>query len=983
MSTEPADADRAQSAAALAAWQEGEAAEAAGDQAHALRWFDRAHRLAPKQDRITLSLAMALVRANDPDAIGLLAGVAERHELRAVWLALAGAHRRAGDAVAAARAVERALSAHVWTREEVRRAEILGRVATEAGRPGWCALAGDGQLLIARQRLRGLAVSLDGRPVAPLALPRGWEHGEVLTVAATGGELLGSPIRIAAIRRLEGFVQCRKQGLAGWAWYPGEPRRVPILGVGPAGTSRPRFTIRAEEAGILLPDASPLARPRGFVVPAARLGGLAGAVSVRDRDGRELAGSPLDPGVEAAGAAAVARLVAVSLPATRRPRRGRPDAAAIKVAAVPADLAAPGVRHLACRAKQVDVVIPVHGGGPAVLACLRSVQRSLPSRARMIVVDDASPAPELSRALARMAAEGDIRLIRQPRQRGFPAACNAGIRAARPSSDIVLLNSDTLVAPGWIEGLQAALQSAGDLGTATPFSNDATILSYPKPGQRNPAPDQAGTERLAKRAARLFRGRAVEIPTGVGFCLYLRRACLAEVGLFREDRFAQGYGEENDFCMRARHLGWRHAAAPGVFVAHVGGQSFGPVGKQLRRRNLRILNRLHPGYDDLIARHQLADPLFPYRRRLDALLFAEGRSRGSVLMISHARGGGVDKLLAARAAAVRGEGCRPILLLPARLAGSEHAVLMQEAGGETLPNLRFAVPAELGFLARLLRRERPQSCEVHHLVGHDHAILELCRRLDVPYDVWLHDYASFCGRIALVGPERRYCGEPALAVCAACVADAGSELEEEITPAALVSRSHSELRGARRVVAPSADVAIRARRHFPELPVSVVPWEDDASVGPPLRRRFGRPRTVAVIGAIGTPKGYEVLLAIARDAARRELAIRFVLIGYSRDDCRLLDTGRVFVTGAYAEQELPGLIAREGTDFAFLPSVWPETWCFTLSEAWRAGLDVAAFDLGTQAARIRATGRGWLLPLGLSPGAINNALLALNPLAPG
>ncbi|MGH7161745.1 MAG: hypothetical protein ACREFS_16910, partial [Acetobacteraceae bacterium] len=80
---------------------------------------------------------------------------------------------------------------------------------------------------------------------------------------------------------------------------------------------------------------------------------------------------------------------------------------------------------------------------------------------------------------------------------------------------------------------------------------------------------------------------------------------------------------------------------------------------------------------------------------------------------------------------------------------------------------------------------------------------------------------------------------------------------------------------------------------------------------------------------------------------------------------------------------LPGLIARERGDFAFLPSVWPETWCFTLSEAWWAGLDVAAFDLGTQAARIRATGRGWLLPLGLSPPAINNALLALNPLAPG
>ncbi len=984
----PADPERAQ-AAALAAWTEGEAAEAAGDQAGALRWFDRAHRLAPKQDRIALSLAMALVRAEDPAAIALLAGVAQRHDLKSVWLALAAAHRRAGDGVAAARAAERALSGHAWTRQEALRAEMLGRVAIAAGRPGWCALAGDGALLIGRQRLGSLAVSLDGREVAAGDRPRGWERAGALVVMAEGCQLLGSPIRIAAIRRTEGLVAWRNGGLQGWVWHPGEPERLPVLGIGPAAVRKSMFTIRATEEGVRLAEAPPLARPRGFVGPAARLGGIVGMVSVRDRDGRDLAGSPLDFRLEAAGAAALAKAVAVLLPVARRPRRASPDLAAIKVASVPADLQAPARdrrnrrRRAAGRVNPVDIVIPVHGGGPVVLASLCSVQRSLAAGSRVIVVDDASPEPALARELARMAEDGKIRLIRHRQGRGFPAACNAGIRAARPRSDIVLLNSDILVAPLWIEGLQAAALGADDIGTVTPFSNDATILSYPVPGKKHPAPDQAGTERLARRAARLYRGRAVEIPTGVGFCLYLRRPCLEEVGLFREDRFAQGYGDENDFCMRARHLGWRHVAAPGVFVSHLGGRSFGAVGPELRQRNLRILNRLHPGYDALIAEHQLADPLFPYRRRLDATFFADGRCRGSVLMITHARGGGVDKLLAARASAVRHEGYRPILLVPAAVTPEARAILVREAGGDAFPNLRFAIPADLASLARLIKRERPDHCEVHHLVGHDHAILDLCRELGIPYDIWLHDYASFCARIALIGPERRYCGEPQLPVCVACVADAGSELEEDVTPAALVRRSDFELRGARQVIAASADVALRVRRHFPELPISVVPWEDDAIVGAPIGRRFGRPRTVVVIGAIGTAKGYEVLLAVARDAASRELAIRFVLIGYSRDDRRLLDTGRVFVTGQYDERELPGLIARERGDFAFLPSVWPETWCFTLSEAWWAGLDVAAFDLGTQAARIRATGRGWLLPLGLSPPAINNALLALNPLAPG
>ena len=64
-----------------------------------------------------------------------------------------------------------------------------------------------------------------------------------------------------------------------------------------------------------------------------------------------------------------------------------------------------------------------------------------------------------------------------------------------------------------------------------------------------------------------------------------------------------------------------------------------------------------------------------------------------------------------------------------------------------------------------------------------------------------------------------------------------------------------------------------------------------------------------------------------------------------------------------------------------LPSIFPETWCLSLAEAWHAGLRVVAFDIGAQAERIRQTGRGILLPLGLPAHAINNALLAAAGLA--
>jgi hypothetical protein len=267
--------------------------------------------------------------------------------------------------------------------------------------------------------------------------------------------------------------------------------------------------------------------------------------------------------------------------------------------------------------------------------------------------------------------------------------------------------------------------------------------------------------------------------------------------------------------------------------------------------------------------------------------------------------------------------------------------------------------------------------EIHHLLGHHHeSIFELARRLKVPYEVRVHDYAWLCPRVTLVGPERRYCGEPAVEACNDCVADAGSNLEEEIGAAALRARSDGDFARAQRVVAPSSDTAERLRRHFPRLRPMIEPLDDDFAPLPPSPQIVGSLRRVCVPGAIGIEKGYDVLLACARDAAARDLPLEFVVVGHTSDDERMLATGRVFITGPYAEGEAQSLVRAQNATLAFLPSIWPETWCFTLGLTWSAGLFAAVFDIGAPAARVRATGRGWVLPLGLPANRINNALLA-------
>jgi glycosyltransferase involved in cell wall biosynthesis len=506
-------------------------------------------------------------------------------------------------------------------------------------------------------------------------------------------------------------------------------------------------------------------------------------------------------------------------------------------------------------------------------------------------------------------------------------------------------------------------------------------------------------DRIDRMAAKANGGAVVDIPTSVGFCMYIRHDCRAETGPFREDIFAQGYGEENDFCLRARHLGWRHVAATGVFVGHVGGQSFRGARAHLLRRNLALLERLHPGYHELVAQHVAADPLAEARRRLD---LARWRARpaatdkaggAAVILITHDEGGGVERQVGVRARALMAQGLRPIILKPAANGGCR---VVPGAGSEDVwasdfPNLRYRIPEQLPELVSLLRRERPVHVELHHQLGHHHELLSLPARLGVPMDVFVHDYATICPRVTLVTVSNRYCGEPEAVQCEACIADLGSRLQEEIPVADLRRRTAADLAAARQVFFPSADTQKRLRRYMPGLRGVVTPWETEApsrdkrpGAGGGMRReatrsapRRGPRRRVAVIGAIGTEKGYDVLLDCARDAARRDLPLEFIVIGYTHDDVRLIDTGRAEITYRFLPDEAIAEITAQHADIAFIPSIWPETWCFALSDAWAAGLKTVVFDIGTQAERVRATDNGWVLPLALPPAGINNALIAL------
>ncbi len=929
-------------------------AQRASTRADSIRWLDRACRLVPGDPALKLALAAACMGLDDARAACLFAAVIAKRPVREAWLGLAGSRRALGDPQGAAKALASSLAAYALVPSLEK---LATAIAAEVGADGWCGYVVPNQLIIRLADRQATAMlCLDGQPVGrPLRsglrrLPGGagrWHSVAVLS--GKGVQLLGSPIQLSEIRRTEGFVAPCEGGLVGWAWHPGDPDTDPVLTVRSEPGGKFVRLIASDPAQAATGDG--LARVRGFHLPAAALAGMDRALHVLGSDGRDLLGSPVDPGWEQRAAQAAARALVQEWSAVRPHQR---SVVAAPTARGPADiLGSPPTGRV--RRRPVDVVVTVHGAAEETLACLRSVCAALPPPSRLVVVDDASGDPQLAAALDALARQPRVRLIRHSEARGFPASANAGLLACR-DRDVVLLNSDTLVAPGWLAGLRAAVYSMPEIGTATPLSNNATILSYPAQ-DGNPFPDAKETARLATFAHRANAGTVVEIPVAIGFCMYIRRDCLDSVGRFRMGLFAQGYGEENDFCLRARHLGWRHVAAAGVFVAHAGGCSFGPARQALQVRNQAILNRLHPGYERLIADWIAADTLAEPRRRLDLLRWRAAHRRGStaVVVITHADGGGVERRVDESCRTHRAAGRRAVVLRPDPTEGAAPGVVVGDGTDGGYPNLRYALPGELAALRRLLRAEAPMMVELHHVLGHAPAIYDLIELLGIPYEVHVHDYVWFCPRVLLIGSDRRYCGEPDVETCETCVVDAGSALEELISVGTLRRRSARLLGGARRVVVPSEDAAVRLRRHFPDLHPLVVGHEDDGAL-PPISEASpagGGRRRVCVIGAIGVAKGYDVLLACARDAASRDLPLEFTIVGHTIDDRRLMATGRAYVTGEFRPDEATNLIRAQQADLALLPSVWPETWCFALTDAWRAGLRVAAFDIGAPAERIR------------------------------
>lgn len=265
----------------------------------------------------------------------------------------------------------------------------------------------------------------------------------------------------------------------------------------------------------------------------------------------------------------------------------------------------------------VDVIVPVYNQFGVVKRCIDSVIESAPfNRFDIIVVDDASSDLDLRNYLNATAKAGAITLFRNTSNIGFTGTVNFGM-LLHPDRDVLLLNSDTAVHGSWLERLRAAAYSDPKVATVNPLTNASHISGYPFRDSNDGVVLEVNDDVLDDLAAENNAGKYVNVHTTVGFCMFIKRECINSIGLFDVRKFPVGYGEESDFCYRAKKVGWQHLIVGDVFVRHFENQSFGERKNMLMQEMIPKFVALHPEivyYDDKFKK---LDPLRSLRAGLD------------------------------------------------------------------------------------------------------------------------------------------------------------------------------------------------------------------------------------------------------------------------------------------------------------------------------------------------------------------------------
>jgi|CXWL01.1.fsa_nt_gi GT2 family glycosyltransferase len=589
----------------------------------------------------------------------------------------------------------------------------------------------------------------------------------------------------------------------------------------------------------------------------------------------------------------------------------------------------------------VDIIVPVYSGRAETLACLDAIKasdNSVPHR--VVVVDDCSTDENLRNALRERAQRKEITLISRPINAGFAGAVNTAL-ALDSACDVILLNADTLVFGNWLDRMRAVAYQSDDIATVTPLSNHGELVSYPLPMHNNPVSNAKHAEQIDQLFNSIGTKDAINIPVGVGFCFYIKRQALIEVGPLDEGAFGRGYGEDTDFCLRIQAHGWRNVCAANTYVVHWGSRSFSDEKQYLVAQNLHRLHARYPYHSDEYDQFLADDPLYNLRRNAQRHWLAKvvPQYKGTLQMGAPESEEGITFAL------------KPIERRP-----GQWQVILLVTGITGLDAIDYAWPRQSLELREDLLAAGFKNLELKTFGEWPADIIDHLTDGFIPYNVTLEDYSGYCPRKYRLIRNAIVCDDPVdTSECCVCIAELGPLVYNYTGTTPWRERTQRILLRANKISALSDEIRNAYIRRFPILSKQIIKGtSNNSKISFSLREKVGmrvlksisythnpspspspipvgegifkdslknetplkyppalplpielkEPLRIAVLSARSLDEGYLQLIEQANKALEQQLAVTFIVLGTTMNDANLQQLPNIHLAGIVPETQI-------------------------------------------------------------------------------
>lgn len=632
------------------------------------------------------------------------------------------------------------------------------------------------------------------------------------------------------------------------------------------------------------------------------------------------------------------------------------------------------IKRMSKNNSPVAIIVPVFNALKELKACINSVLDNTNNNYRLILINDCSSDAEVASFLNSLVGIGNIEIYHNEENKGFTFTVNKGIRIAG-SSDVVLLNSDTCVTPNWLTNLKLAAYSQDKSATATPFSNNAGAYSAPILGKENIIPSGYSLNNWARAITQKSKRIYAEAPTGHGFCMYIRRDCIDEIGGLDEKAFPKGYGEENDFCMRAISKGWKNIVADSVYIYHVRSASFGAAKAELLKKGRAVVDQRYPNYTSAVREFLKQNDLNKARENIsdiEACLSRESvKIKPRVLYILATKTGGTPQTNQDLMQAVGSSFETFVLYSNAKkvdLFYFENGVY-HELDSKILKKSINVFPHRSEEYDEIVSQWMVQYAielvHIRHMAWHSHGLVDMAKLLGLPIVFSFHDFYTVCPTVKLLDGDLKYCGGKCTETDNKCSYDLwkGSDLPLLKNSAIHEWKKFNEilLRKCDSFVTTSDYAKGVVTENYPFLKKSVFPviphGRDFVSYKTP-RKNISKNEKLKILfpGNITKAKGGEIIEELALKA--NELNLEIHILGKVSP---AINTENCVVHGEYLRNDFLKKVEEIDPQIGGVFSIWPETHCHTLTELWAAGIPVIGFGIGAVAERIQKTGAGWII----------------------